>query len=156
MFLTVHSAAGILIAENTGSVWLAFILGFISHFLLDMIPHGDNTLVKEKFKFSPQEISLLKKLTTTDILVMSVMISTLWLSGQITDIIPALFGIAGAVAPDFIQGIYILTKTPVLKQYFSIHWNLHYIFKKFLVPLKTGLIIQLISLIVFLSLIVGN
>ena len=156
MFLTVHSAAGLLIAEQTNNIWLAFSLGFLSHFLLDMIPHGDNTLVKEKFKFSDNEIRLLKRLTGTDVLIMGVMLLSLYLTGHLPDIWLAAWAVAGTILPDFLQGIYVLTKTKLLEKYFSIHWNLHYALKGLTVPLKTGLIIQLIFLTTFLTLLVIN
>lgn len=156
MFLTVHSTAGLLIAEQTNQIWLAFGLGFLSHFLLDMIPHGDNTLVKEKFKFSDNEVKLLKKLAGADALIMGIILLILYLTGHIPDIWLAAWAVAGTILPDFLQGIYVLTKTKLLEKYFSVHWNLHYALKGLTVPFKTGMIIQLMFLTVFLTLLIIN
>ncbi len=42
MFLTVHAVAGELIAQSAAaSVSEAFVLGFLSHFVVDSLPHGD-------------------------------------------------------------------------------------------------------------------
>ncbi len=154
MFLTVHAAAGTIIGETSPNVLIAFVLGFISHFSLDIIPHGDTRLIKEKFKFSRDEINLLKKLTLADVLVMSVILALLYVTGHVTDILSVMFGIAGALLPDFIQGIYVLTEAPLLKKYFSLHWNIHYVLKGLTVSFETGLIIQIFFLLTFLSLIV--
>jgi len=46
MFATIHTASGLLIASKVSNpVWIFFI-GIISHFLLDIIPHGDRYLEK--------------------------------------------------------------------------------------------------------------
>ncbi len=47
MFLTVHALAAAVVVEKfqVHSSALAFVLGFGSHFILDMIPHGDEGLI---------------------------------------------------------------------------------------------------------------
>jgi hypothetical protein len=42
MLMAVHGAVGALIGENVTNPLLAFGLAFGSHFLLDVIPHGDH------------------------------------------------------------------------------------------------------------------
>ena len=39
MYLTVHMVSGLLIGNQIGNPWLAFLMGVISHFVLDAIPH---------------------------------------------------------------------------------------------------------------------
>ena len=41
MTLTTHAAAGIVVAYWTGDPMLGFFAAILSHFILDMIPHGD-------------------------------------------------------------------------------------------------------------------
>ncbi len=41
MMATVHTLAGILIGLKVGSWKLAFLIAFLSHFILDLIPHWD-------------------------------------------------------------------------------------------------------------------
>jgi len=41
MIITPHALAGAAVATTTNNVPLAFFLGFISHFILDAIPHVD-------------------------------------------------------------------------------------------------------------------
>lgn len=55
MFITPHTSAALWISTRITDPILAFILGVVSHFVLDMIPHGDEKLAdhvegkKEKF-----------------------------------------------------------------------------------------------------------
>ncbi|MBT4209496.1 MAG: hypothetical protein HOE19_01095 [Candidatus Komeilibacteria bacterium] len=57
MFITAHTSAALWISTRITDPILAFILGIASHFLFDMIPHGDESLAdhvqgkKEKFKY---------------------------------------------------------------------------------------------------------
>ena len=41
MFITVHAAAATALSRYATIPLLAFVLGLLSHFILDMIPHGD-------------------------------------------------------------------------------------------------------------------
>lgn len=42
MFLTPHAAVGILIGTQTTNPVAAFVFSFLSHFVLDLVPHGDD------------------------------------------------------------------------------------------------------------------
>ena len=44
MYLTVHGASGLFIGSQVGNPWLAFVLGVVSHFILDMIPHESKSI----------------------------------------------------------------------------------------------------------------
>ncbi|MBI3291077.1 hypothetical protein HYZ76_02225 [Candidatus Falkowbacteria bacterium] len=151
MFLTVHSTVGVIIGQTTGNIWLAFLIGFVSHFLLDIIPHGDENLIEEKNKFKPSETSTIIKLGIADGTVMIFFLLALYLGGLITTPLAVLFAVFGTILPDFIQGIYILTKTPLLEKYFSIHYDLHRILGVS-VSLKKGLVIQTFFLVISLIL----
>jgi hypothetical protein len=85
---------------------------------------------------------------------MTISLTSLYLTGQIQNFWVALFAVAGTIMPDFLQGIYVLTKTKLLEKYFSIHWNLHYALKGLTVPFKAGMTIQAIFLLTFLALII--
>ena len=49
MYLTAHSSAGVLIAAKVVNPWLAFVLGFLSHYVLDMIPHGEENIFDKTY-----------------------------------------------------------------------------------------------------------
>jgi hypothetical protein len=57
MFITPHTSAALWISTKITDPVLAFILGVVSHFIFDIIPHGDEKLdehitdKKEKFKY---------------------------------------------------------------------------------------------------------
>lgn len=44
MFVSTHVTMGALVGQNSATPILAFCLGVASHFLLDIIPHGDSQL----------------------------------------------------------------------------------------------------------------
>lgn len=46
MLLTLHAATGALLGELSSTPATAFGLGFLSHFILDMFPHGDRMIAK--------------------------------------------------------------------------------------------------------------
>ncbi len=48
MTLTTHVAIGAGIGVLVGNPELGFVLGLVSHFMVDMIPHGD-TLLADRF-----------------------------------------------------------------------------------------------------------
>ncbi|MBU0516372.1 MAG: hypothetical protein KJ621_16570 [Proteobacteria bacterium] len=153
MFLTVHATAGILVGQYTGNIWLGLFGGLISHFMLDIIPHGDNALISGEFNFTQKEVSFLKKLTLIDTSIMTILILFLYWQNVIALSLPILAGIAGGLLPDFLDGIYFLTKHPRLKKYHSFHYSFHFILARFRVSLPIGLGIQLaivISLVTIL------
>ncbi|MFA5050645.1 MAG: hypothetical protein WC499_00825 [Patescibacteria group bacterium] len=49
MTLTVHTAVGIFIGKYASNPFLAFLFGFLSHFLLDAIPHVDEGIFIQKY-----------------------------------------------------------------------------------------------------------
>jgi len=55
MFITVHAAAATVIGKNISSPIIAFLLGLLSHLILDLILHGDSKMGKrfwgERLKF---------------------------------------------------------------------------------------------------------
>ena len=154
MFLTVHSSIGIIIGQHTQSAWLAFILGFIIHFIVDIIPHGDGSLVENGQIKTEKEVELVAKIGLVDSIVMTCLILFLVNQNIISLTWPIFFGIIGSICPDFITGFYLLFKYKWLKWYVDFHLNLHYIFKKYDVSLKVGLITQSLFLIIILLIII--
>lgn len=151
MFLTVHASAGVIIGQTTGNIWLGFLAGFISHFLLDIVPHGDTELAGENAAFTKEDVDKIKRLALFDIAIMIILLAALYLMGFITAILPVLFAVAGAILPDFVQGVYILTKSPLLQKYFDFHYGLHFIFGGFTISLPAGLVVQSIFLASFIT-----
>lgn len=143
MFLTVHAAAAVVIAEKTDQWWLAFILGFLSHLILDMIPHGDEDLAK-----LPRPARL-KKLTLIGLLDLGLAALLIYqlINNNLIAFSPVLgAALAGAFFPDFIWSWHELTAWKILGQ---IHEKLGRIFVHSLnikIPLSKGLAVQIITL----------
>ncbi len=154
MFLTVHATVGAIIGQYSPNIWLAFIFGVISHYLLDAIPHGDETLGgKDKKNVSKKDIIFIIKIASLDGTTMSIFLAYLYFQGFINISLPILAGVAGSIVPDFMNGIYLLTKSKFLEKSSLFHFNLHFIFKTS-VSLKVGLVIQFIFLLVATSIII--
>ncbi|MFA6214990.1 MAG: hypothetical protein WC768_00300 [Patescibacteria group bacterium] len=155
MFLTVHAAAGVLIGQATDNVWLAFIFSLASHILIDIIPHGDTDLIKDSSNITKPEIERLKKIAALDGLVMLLILALLYFYGFIHPVWPVLAGISGGLLPDFLTGVYLLTKARWLEKIVAFHpHRLHLILDKFRVSFFAGIIIQIIFLAVLSALII--
>jgi len=153
MFLTAHASVGIIVGQNTSNIWLAFVLGFVFHFILDIIPHGDETLVEEKNQTTEKEVERVAKIGLLDFFIMTSMILFLVYKNLITLSWPVFFAICGSILPDFITGFYLLFKHKWLKWYIDFHRGLHFILRLH-VSFKIGIIIQLITVLILLLIII--
>lgn len=155
MFLTVHATAGVIIGQQTGNIWLAFLGGIISHIILDIIPHGDQDLVESGDKFTPKEIIKIRKIALIDMLIMSALLSAIYLADLVPQISvwPVLVAAFGAILPDFLSGFYALTNSPWLAWQFKFQHNLHYLFNGFTINFPQGIVVQTITLAIFITLI---
>lgn len=105
MFITTHAAVGAIIAQHTSSPWLAFLLSFLSHFILDFIPHGDQSL---------SEKGLNKKLVLVSLIDFLGLIGFLFFVYkfvEVSNLTVVLFAILGSITPDLITHFF-----PVLHQ----------------------------------------
>lgn len=153
MFLTIHATAGVLIAEHTNNIYLAFIAGAISHFILDIIPHGDQHLATERFKFTPNEVVKLLNIGFADSVITLITLTSLYLTSHLT-ITPALIAaLIGCLLPDFLNSIYLTMGPRWLKPYFYFQNEIHFILNSFTINLKVGLIVQLLFLATFMEMI---
>ncbi len=151
MLLTVHASVGIYIGTVIANPWLAFITALISHLVLDVIPHGDQNIAKEAEK----KITKLSIIASIDML--GVLILSYFLIFNYLTLSPAIIlGIIGSILPDFIWGFYELTRIKILGwisnrilTYF--HELLH-----FKVSFPVGMIIQIITLLFFIFLMIGQ
>lgn len=147
MNLLVHTAAGVIVAQYTGSPFLAFFYGITSHILLDLVPHGDSLMYK---RYKNKELSI-KKAAAKTILdsIGSVILTIIFFNLDFTG--PHLvlgMAIIGAIIPDVLIGLYELfePKAPkLLKTVHKWHFRNHdLIAKKFDLSLKHGLLLQVI------------
>lgn len=148
MFLTVHATLGAAIGYYSGNIWLGFIGGFISHLLLDIIPHGDEILAEGKPFFTSKDIKKIIKVASLDGFIMTIWFLFLYWQNLLPLTLPILAGIFGSILPDGLGGIYLLTDNSLLKKITFVHWNLHHLIKIRL-SLFFGFIVQFTCLAIF-------
>ncbi|MDP3244681.1 MAG: hypothetical protein Q8M83_03415 [bacterium] len=148
MFLAIHATVGTLIGTHASNPIVAFFLSFISHFILDAIPHGD-----EKLEIDFQTNKNKKKITRFclivggDVIVTTVATLLAVFLSDSTNIWSISCGIVGALLPDILQAAYLYSKHPWLKSFFDLHNALHYKEGRFSMPLRYGYLLQLSLLI---------
>jgi hypothetical protein len=130
MFAFVHLLAGAAVGKLVGWWPLAVVLGVVSHFILDALPHTDMATWKRERKQ--------KKLTLADLLSLGADLGIcLWLMfwlirmEQFTDSI--FLGALAAIAPDIFRGPFfifpVLRTIPVLWRYHVFHRQIQHTVK---------------------------
>ncbi len=141
MFLTVHGTAAIIIVKHVSNPAAAISLAFLSHYLLDAIPHGDDALMQRVPK--SQQLKVITLLFVIDMLVSLGWFWYLHSQGIFNGITPLLV-IAASMLPDFLMGIYMLLPLRFLKWNMTLMEQAHRWFHKTPLPMATGFLIQLV------------
>ena len=141
MVITPHLLAGAAIGAHSPNVWAAFCFGLLSHYLLDSLPHWEY-LKDIKIKKFNELVKIL-----IDFIIGSIIVIFLFLSSSFNIII--IFGIIGALLPDFIEFIYKNFKIKFLRPLSLFHLKTHY-YKRvsFLKGSISQVIVAVISIIV--------
>ena len=153
MYQIVHGAAGLLIGSQTGNPWLAFILGVLSHIVLDAIPH--DVIELKKWRDRGNYTKKLALEASVDMLFFVLLLYILWQNNVLNINLSIIAGIIGAVGPDYVWGVRLVFKIEGgwLQKYKELHEKVHSCFYKNIhLPLKYALIIQLSFLIIILYL----
>lgn len=119
MFLSNHAAVGALLALQTNNPVSAFALGYVSHYLVDMIPHGDERVgpwIKKK-----NEARRAALVVSIDLTVMAAFFMSLSWRVDFSHPYVVAAGVLGAILPDFISGFY-----DFLRKYLSTEKRKHY------------------------------
>tara|TARA_B100001964_G_scaffold220336_1_gene263299 strand:+ start:366 stop:830 length:465 start_codon:yes stop_codon:yes gene_type:complete len=145
MTLTTHATLGAVIGHATGNPALAFIFAFISHFLIDMIPHGDTGLA-DNYKIHKRNRKRAVAYVMVDAVVAIFFVLLLANTRDIVSMRTFSWGIVGGVLPDLIVGIYEITKTPLLRWFNTLHFAFHDFFvkRKGDVPLYYAILAQVV------------
>ena len=148
MFLATHSVAGAIIGRASPNPLVAFIGGFISHFLLDMIPHGDANIYKNYRK--KQHVRRALAYVTIDAIVTVYIILGIREAHQFDDGANVTAGIAGGLLPDLLIGYYNILKPKWLNWFHDLHFFFHnYIVNRRRdLAFPVGLTMQIIILLV--------
>ncbi len=110
MYLSTHAAVGVLISQTVDKPLPVFLLSFASHFLLDVIPHGDED-VERWARTKPWRGVMI---ALVDLGLLFVFLAALYATNNLPQIVLISAGIIGAVLPDLIAIV-----VPVLHQYTS-------------------------------------
>jgi hypothetical protein len=166
MFMVVHAAAGALAGEAVSRPVAALVLGIISHFFLDMIPHGDEAIYqgylsgkKSKRKRAYFHVGL-------DALATLVLVTAMFLFQDFTRPANVAWGIAGGLLPDLMVGLSHAFRPHKhkgirwrLDRYSAFHrWNHSYIISRWKrfekdIPFATGLVYQGVLLFILVKII---
>jgi hypothetical protein len=140
MFLTVHATAAIVITQGIQNPIIAFIIGFISHYFTDIIPHGDEQMF-DKYN-EKQKIAVLAVMAMVDFVVLFFWLNFLLWQNKLPNLEINLVAILASTLPDFINGIYLITKAKFLKPMFDFHFWVHFVLQKKPVAVWLGLSCQ--------------
>jgi len=140
MLITAHSLLGALIGKEVGYPPLAFLLGFISHFILDSIPHCDGPDDAAGRDENDPNTKAQYALAFLALLLSSAIAIYLFNTGMITT--GMIWGVAGALLPDLIDNVPMwkrkIRKLIVFKDFHTFHARIQNI----KTPLWLGLLIQ--------------
>lgn len=127
MTTTTHTAIGIVIGSLIGEPILGFALGVSSHFLVDMIPHGDMFMRQANNLLTHEQKKLSTLFAFTDValgIALLVMVGAI-LPNEITQSPVYIASIFGSVLPDLLVGLNDLKKTTLGKKYVKLHFFFH-------------------------------
>ena len=145
MTLTTHAVIGAVIGATTGDPALAFSLGFGSHFLVDIIPHGDREVYEGHKTKTAQKRAFAYVVTDAVAAIIVVALMVAYSPDHGLSMAVAM-GIIGSVLPDFINGIYEAWEVTALEWFSKAHFFFHNLISDRTgdVPLKYGILGQLV------------
>jgi len=104
MYLTTHAAVGVLISQSVERPLWVFLFSFLSHFVLDFIPHGDED-VGTWIQKRPRNAFVVGLL---DLGLLTMFLSILYATKDLPQMALISAGVIGAVLPDFLTNIFPL------------------------------------------------
>ncbi len=142
MLLATHAITGAIVGRASPDPVVAFVIGFISHFLLDMIPHGDAGLNKDYR--NNQKIRRAVAYVTMDAVLTVYLILGIRQAHQFDDGANVSAGIAGGLLPDFLIGLYYVLKPQWLEKFHDLHFFFHnfIVNRRRDIPLSLGIGLQ--------------
>lgn len=125
MFVATHVAAGALIGHALPNQYAAiFVLSFISHFVLDVIPHGDRHHVQDYWLGERKNLKEAYRHVISDSAFAIILTATL-LGFVVGDRASVAYGIIGSVLPDAIVGLSEVWNNKFFKKFTKFHFKIH-------------------------------
>lgn len=147
MFLIVHASVGALLGDRIHSPIAAAGAGFLSHFIVDLIPHGDEVIGRTLFRRDRR--MLLVALAIIDGVAALSLVTVFWVGGLILNPVGALSGALGAILPDALHGVSVLSRGKFWPRFARLHESNHRLFG-YEAPLLVGLSLQAVTIIIVL------
>jgi len=167
MLISTHALAGIVISQHAPNAFWAFLISLVSHYILDIIPHGDKSITKW-IQRGPATIRIFLYLVV-DLCILFIFIVTVYLRARLPDPKVMIAGIIGATLPDllyfgheyFYKKYFYHRRTlrTIFRKYLQIEHILHHQYKihdyihellHINISLKYGALIQLVIIIILL------
>lgn len=159
MFVTVHAAAAVIIGKKINISIVAFLLGLVSHFILDLIPHGDDQLGKRflgiKIK-SKEEFRIMALYGSIDSFFLAIFLIYLFKNFEFASANHVIWAIIGGILPDILVAIHKLTKFKPLNWFTKLHGKNHRLIVHRIkkdIPIRLGVAMQIIFMSVLIWLI---
>lgn len=146
MGITPHMLVGAAIGSQGPNLWVVFSLGFISHFILDFLPHWDylDTIKVDK-------PSHLIKIFLDVVLGSLLVLILIWFYPQ--NILMIMTGLVAVLLPDCLEFLYNTFRFRILRSFSLFHHRIHYAKKiSFWKGAPSVIVVSLIALFVFIFL----
>ena len=139
---------GVLIGQNVPTPGLAFCLGVASHFMLDLIPHGDSQLYKNYKDGNAVKKSLIY--VAVDSILAIIILIYLLETAPYASRGTMVSGVIGGIIPDFLVALGEGVKIRPLLWFQRLHMRIHDAIASRIgnIPLGTGIVMQLAVLAV--------
>jgi hypothetical protein len=145
MLLSIHAAAGALIGQQTNNPLLAFVLAFVSHFVLDAIPHGDQDWIEDYKGNDQSRAKRIIFLVTLDGFILLTLLISQFFYKSLTPTLSIASGILGGILPDFLVGCHELSDK-LFKNFYQLHFKMHDLIKIKQPSITQGIIFQAVIL----------
>lgn len=127
MFITPHTTVGLWITTKVSDPFVAFIYGVISHFILDIIPHGDESIGEHKLTKKGRFIYMIK-VALVDVVLASVLVYIFLIRRPDYDRKVMFSAVAGTWLPDVAWLSAEYFKIKALDGYVRFHSKVHNFF----------------------------
>ena len=151
MFLAPHTVTALWITTKITNPLLAFILAIVSHFLLDIIPHGDEDLGKY-VNTKDRKINYMLKVGSFDIIVSASLVYFYLIRYPNVDLFIVYAAVLGAWLPDILWTSIEVLKVKSMYWYVRFHAKMHTLID-YRYPLTYGVPVQLGFTILMMKLI---
>lgn len=130
MTLTTHAVASVIIADYIPWPFLAFLVSLFFHYVLDIIPHGDEFLYWRYVKNKRDKLPLI--VATVDILLMLFLVWIFWLADQTLPWYLVIAAAFGGILPDLLINLHTQARSRFGKEKTTRLGELEKIYHQFL------------------------